>query len=232
MSGQRRYSDQRLAAAVAAAHSWRGVLRELGLPESSSGAIRSARNRAQELSLDFSHFMGQRTWTEESLRLAVAGASSWDEVAGTLGATGSAAASTLEGHSTRLGISSQHFNSPQAATPIGNAAPSAENLDRAGSLLAATWFTLSGYSVSWPLEPARFDLLVTRAAVTRRVQVKTTRVRVGNTWKVYLSTSRGQRVAYRPDEIDDFFIVNSELECYAIPFAAVGGLHAIHLQSV
>lgn len=104
-----------------------------------------------------------------------------------------------------------------------------EHLDRAGSLLAAAWFTLCGRNVSWPLEPSRYDLLVDADEGILRVQVKTTTVHAGNTWKVYLSTCRPERRTYDVDEIDDFFIIDGDLTCYLIPVAAVGGLHAIHL---
>ena len=40
--------------------------------------------------------------------------------------------------------------------------PDADNLPRAGSFLAAAWFALAGYDVSWPLEPCAYDLLVHR----------------------------------------------------------------------
>ena len=61
--------------------------------------------------------------------------------------------------------------------------------------------------------------------------MKTTRTRAGNGWKVYLSTTRGERKPYAPDEIDDFFVVDGDLSFYLIPLAAVGGLHAIHLSA-
>jgi hypothetical protein len=67
--------------------------------------------------------------------------------------------------------------------------------------------------------------------LVRRVQVKTTRTRAGGTWKVYLSTSHGERRTYDPHEIDDFFIIDGDLNYYLIPIEAVGGLHAIHLRS-
>gem|GEM_PF-3952323 len=74
-----------------------------------------------------------------------------------------------------------------------------------------------------------YDLLVATDSGIRRVQVKTTTVRVGETWKVYLSTARGERKTYAPDEIDEFFVIDGDLAYYRIPVATVGGLHAIHL---
>lgn len=106
------------------------------------------------------------------------------------------------------------------------------HLPRAGSLLAAAWFSLRGCDVAWPLEPCRYDLLVTRpGTTTSRIQVKTIQVQVGQTWKVYLSNTRRARIVYDSGEIDFFFVIDGGLECYLIPLDAVAGLHAIHLAS-
>lgn len=108
--------------------------------------------------------------------------------------------------------------------------PDGRRLSRAGPLLAAAWFTLCGDDVSWPLEPCRYDLIVSSRLGVRRVQVKTTTTRAGATWKVYLSTSRQGRTTYGPNEIDDFFTIDGERNYYVIPVRLVGGLHAIHLS--
>ncbi|MET9329237.1 group I intron-associated PD-(D/E)XK endonuclease [Tsukamurella sp. NPDC003166] len=105
------------------------------------------------------------------------------------------------------------------------------SLARAGSMLAAAWFTLRGHEVSWPLEPSRYDLLVCRDERVVRVQVKTTVSQVRGTWKVYLSTCRQGRLPYRADEIDEFFIIDGEFGCFRIPIGAVEGLQAIHLSA-
>lgn len=146
-----------------------------------------------------------------------------------LGLHGPSAITALKGHAARLGLDFEHLSEQPAASRRWATRPDIANLDRAGSLLAASWFALSGHNVSWPLEPSRYDLLVGTDEGIRRVQVKTTTVRAGGTWKVYLSTSRRGRRTYDPDEIDDFFIIDGELECYLIPVTVVGGLHAIHL---
>jgi hypothetical protein len=104
-------------------------------------------------------------------------------------------------------------------------------LGRAGSLLCAAWFTLRGWNVAWPLEPARFDLIVSKNGASQRVQVKTTTSRTNRTWVVSLSKSRKGLIAYDPDEIDSFFVLDGELACYLIPVVVVGGLHRIHLSA-
>ncbi len=63
------------------------------------------------------------------------------------------------------------------------------------------------------------------------MQVKTTTVRVGATWKAYLSKGDHARKTYDPDEIDDFFVIAADGSSYLIPAVTVGGLHAIHLSA-
>jgi hypothetical protein len=228
---ERSYLDEDLRRAVADSRSWRGVLGSLGLAGTSSGAIRSVRARADHLGLDYGHFVGQRRWTEEQLRDAVANATTWTQAAHGIGLTGRVGVATAKGHATRLGLPSSHLDVVETTERLSERGPQITNLDRAGPLLAAAWFTLCGHDVSWPLEPSRYDLIVHRAGGLRRVQVKTTTVRQGASWKVYLSTTSGERRPYDPDEIDDFFVIDGGLDYYLIPVPAVGGLHAIHLNA-
>jgi hypothetical protein len=46
---------------------------------------------------------------------------------------------------------------------------------------------------------------------------------------VSLSTTSGGRRTYDPDDIDEFFVIDGDLEFYRIPLAAVGGRHSITL---
>jgi hypothetical protein len=228
----RSYDDEQLAAAVAASHSWRGVLRHLGLKATSSAASRSVRRQAERLGLETSHFTGQRKWTEDALASAVAAARSWSEVAEALGLAGGSSTSALKGHAARLGIDASHFRRASAAPP-GSPSPRPElaNLGRSGSLLAAAWFSMCGYDVSWPLEPCRYDLVALRDADVLRVQVKTTWIKQSGSWVVMLSKSRRVRVVYDLDEIDHFFVIDGDFGYYLIPVASVGGLHAITLSA-
>ncbi|MBD8061327.1 hypothetical protein H9624_03195 [Actinomycetaceae bacterium Sa1BUA1] len=61
--------------------------------------------------------------------------------------------------------------------------------------------------------------------------MKTTTVRTQGSWKVYLSSTGKQRRTYKPDESDDFFVIDGGVSIYLIPYAAVGGLQAIHLKA-
>lgn len=223
-------SDDELSAAIAASTSWRGTLRELGLVATSSATIKSIRARAEGLGLDYTHFRGQRRWTDAQLREAIGESRTWDEVVEKLPLVDTSDIALIKGHTSRLGIETSHLTARGQDDIETVLLPGAEHLDRAGPLLAAAWFTLCGCDVSWPLEPSRYDLLVSSASGIRRVQVKTTRTRAAGTWKVYLSTSRRARRTYDPDEIDDFFIIDGDLEYYLIPVSDVGGFHALHLR--
>ena len=230
---RRSYADDDLRAAVASCHSWRGVLRHLGLRATSAAAARSVRRRVEELALDTSHFTGQRRWTHAQLTEAIASSRSWSQVAATLGLAGGSSTSALKGHAARLGIDSSHFarlprQPPSVLAPM---TPTLANLPAAGSLTAAAWFALCGYRVSWPLEPCRYDLVVSRDGELLRVQVKTTRLRRSGSWVVGLSTTSGGRHTYDPDDIDYFFVVDGDLEYYLIPLPSVGGMHALSLSS-
>ncbi|WP_182349481.1 group I intron-associated PD-(D/E)XK endonuclease [Tomitella gaofuii] len=230
MTRGRTYTDDELADAIDVSRSWRGVLRELGLLATSAGAMRSVRANADRLGLDYAHFCGQRRWADGRLQSAVAEAESWTDVVDILGLQSANAVPMVKAHAARIGIDVDHLAAQADDCVMGHDRPRMNYLSRAGSLLAAAWFTLCGHRVSWPLEPARYDLIVDSAAGVRRVQVKTTTVRVAGTWKVYLSTTRRERKVYCPEEIDDFFIIDGDLGCFLIPVAVVGGLQAVHLS--
>jgi hypothetical protein len=209
------------------------VLRHLDMTATSSSAMRSVRRRADALGLDYSHFTGQRRWTDQQLMEAVANSRSWGQVVQALGLADASSQSTLKGHAARLGLDVTHLTrptEPRVESPL-SLTPAATNLRRACSLMAATWFVLCGHDVSWPLEPARYDLLVTMEGRVQRVQVKTTTVRTGASWTVWLSTSGRARATYDVDEIDLFFVIDGDLTCYVIPSKTVGGLHAIQLSA-
>ncbi|MFH8252951.1 group I intron-associated PD-(D/E)XK endonuclease [Microbacterium sp. B2969] len=230
MAKQRIYSDEQLRDAVARSNSWRGALRALGLVATSAGAMRSVRARADRLGIAYEHFSTPRGYSDDRLRSAVAAANDWDGVAEELHLEGASALVTARGHASRLRFDATHLsNAPPAEEQ--EATPRLVNLARAGSLLAAGWYTMCGWEVSWPLEPCRYDLIASGAAGIRRVQVKTTTTREGQSWKVYLSSAGHDRRTYGADEVDDFFVIDGALHYYLIPLIDVGGLHAIHLSA-
>ncbi len=233
MARGRTYTDDELVRAVEESRSWRGVLRSLGLTATSASAMRSVRRQADSLGVDYGHFTGQRRWSDAELATAVAGSSSWGQVVKALGLADESSQVTLRGHAARLGIDVSHLRSPERRDPVASAAmtPDPTNLPRAGSLIAAAWFALCGYQVSWPLEPARYDLLVQRGLELQRVQVKTASVRAGDSWQVWISTTGGRRTTYDPEEIDLFFVIDGDFTFYAIPVEVVGGMHAVTLST-
>ena len=228
----RRYSDPQLVETIRTSRSWRGVLRTLGLSATSAGAMRSVRAHADRLGLDYTHFTGQRRWTDQQLTAAIAAATSWAQVAERLGLAGGSSAATLRGHAARLGVDTNHLvPSPKPNAGAVVMRPDRTNLARAGSLMAAAWFELCGHSVSWPLEPCRYDLLIWTGTAAQRIQVKTTTVHQAGGWTVWISNSGKERVTYDPDEIDYFFVIDGDFNYYLIPVAAVGGLMAIGLAA-
>lgn len=223
------YSDGALAAAIAESHSWRAVLRELDLPANSAGAARSARSRADRLDLDYSHFTGQRHWSDAALIQAVAGAHTWAAVAAALDVKGGSSHPTLKRHARRLGLDTSHISSPPPRPKARwDLCPKPAYLRHAGPMLAGAWFALCGHEVSWPLEPYRYDLLVCSEGRIERVQIKTTTRRLGGSWIVDLAPA-GKETVYDPDDIDSFFIIDAELRCYFVPIEAVAGLRTITL---
>lgn len=150
----RQYSDSELISAVQSSRSWRGVLRALGLAGTSAAAMRSVRANADRLELDYTHFTGQRKkWTDHELAEAIKSATSWSQVAEALGLVGGSCVPALRGHALRLGIATGHLSQVRKSPTFeGEMSPRLAHLPRAGSLMAAAWFELCGYHVSWPLE--------------------------------------------------------------------------------
>jgi hypothetical protein len=213
------------------------VLRALGLPPQSSYAARRVKTRCEALGIDSSHFSGQRRWGDETLRRAAGGAGSWKQLLIALGYSdeNGSARQTVRAHAARLGIDLTHLDRSNSDSPADPPAVGRERLRSAGSLIVAALLTLQGRRVSWPLEPAPFDLIADPP--TSRIQVKTTTQRRGTTWVCSLTRSSyesgrrwGGRRVYDVAEIDDFAIVDGDLTVYLIPAEQVGGLCAVHLS--
>jgi hypothetical protein len=194
--------------------------------------MRSVRAHSDRLELDYTHFTGQRRWTNQDLAEAINAATTWTQVAEALGLVGGSSMTTIRGHAVRLGLDTAHLSPIRKShTSDREMRPQLVHLARAGSLMAAAWFELCGHQVSWPLEPCRYDLLVWIGDSAERIQVKTTKVKQGSSWAVWISTSGKSRSTYDPDEIDYFFVIDGDLSFYLIPVAAVGGLTAIQLSA-
>jgi archaellum component FlaG (FlaF/FlaG flagellin family) len=64
-----------------------------------------------------------------------------------------------------------------------------------------------------------------------RIQVKTTTVKQGTSWTVWISNTGKMRRTYDPDEIDQFFVIDGDFNYYLLPVTAVAGLTAIQLSA-
>jgi hypothetical protein len=210
---ERTWSDAQLMDAVAGSSNWRHVMRNLGLNANSAGAIRIVRRDVERLGLDTSHFRGKRIWSDAQLSHAIIDSLSWDELLSTLGLDTHSGEGRVrvKAHAMRLGLDLSHLENP-----IGDIAGPAEvkpdlrYLRDAATSLAAAWFSLCGFSVAIPVEPAVYDLLVAMQEGIKRVQVKTTTCYSKDGWTVvvgrrpYSIGNRERRIPYDPESIDWF----------------------------
>lgn len=226
------WSDAQLPAAVAAATSWRGVMRELGLNPANGGITRTIRRRAVLLGLDTSHFRGNRSWSDAVLRQAVTEGNTWEEVLTTLGLSAQAGGerTLIKAHALRLGLDVGHLRQPalRAENPC-ELRPDLTHLRQAAESLAAAWFVLCGRNVAFPVEPDAYDLLVDMPDGMKRVQVKTTTCKSKDGWLVqigrrpYSTGNNALLVPYDPEIIDLFFVIDGDFAMYLIPSRVVAG---------
>jgi hypothetical protein len=222
------------------------LLLGFGERSTSAGAVRIVRRRAAELNLDSSHFRGKRRWSDAQLKQAVAECKSWDELFSRLGlSVGHGTMPHLKSHAIRLGLDTSHLsglshNGRQPAEPPAQASELTAELKYlrvAAGTLAAAWFMLRGCAVSLPAEPTIYDLLADTPQGIMRVQVKTTTSRSKNGWQVGVGhhpdthSKKGHVLAYSPDEIDLFFIVDGDMTIYLIPSRAIAGRVGILLRT-
>jgi hypothetical protein len=152
----------------------------------------------------------------------------------------------VKSHTVRLGLDTSHLsglrhNGGQPAEAQAEAAELAAQLKFlrvAAGALAAAWFTLRGCAVSFPAEPTIYDLLADTPQGIKRVQVKTTTSFQKYGWQASVghrpdthSKKTSSLLAYSPDEIDLFFIVDGDMTMYLIPSRAVAGRVMILLRT-
>jgi hypothetical protein len=212
------WSDDQLPAAVAAATSWRGVMRELGLNPANGGTTLTIRRHAAWLGLDTSHFRSNRSWSQAVLRHAVTEGHTWDEVLTTLGlSTRSGGGRALvKAHALRLGLDVTHLGRPKLpeAGPC-ELQPDLANLRRAAESLAAAWFRLCGRKVAFPAEADNYDLLVDMPDGLKRVQVKTTTFKSKDGWLVQI----GRRPYARETTLCWFPTIRRSSSCSSLSMA-------------
>lgn len=246
---RRTWTDAELVAAVKTSTSWRGVMKALGLTGTSSYGIRLVRRHAERLGLDASHIRGNRRWSDDQLRQAVAESKSWEEVLLRLGlsTTSGSVQPHIKSHAVRLSLDTEHLKAvrqegrqpPEAVPQVTQMPVDRKYLRVAAEPIAATWFMLRGCAVSIPASQARYDLLVDTPAGIKRVQVKsTTTTHKSNGWMAGVghhpdthSKKNGYVLAYSPDEIDLFFIVDGDMTIYLIPSLAIAGRVRILLRT-
>jgi hypothetical protein len=244
------WTDDQLADAIRVSTNWRSVMLLLGFGERSrsAGAVRIVRRRATELNLDSSHFRGKRRWSDAQLKQAVAECQSWQELFSRLGlSAGHGTIPHIKSHAVRIGLDTSHLsrlshNGRQPPEPTARASDLKAQLKYlrvAAGTLAATWFMLRGCAVSFPAEPTVYDLLVDTPEGLVRVQVKTTTsnrklegwvVGVGHHPDTH-AKKKGYVLAYSPDEIDLFFIVDGDMTMYLIPSRAIAGRITLVLRT-
>lgn len=199
------------------------------------------RRRAGELDLDTSHFSGNRRWSHAQLEQAIQLSSSWPEVAERLGLIRERRTGLrLKGDALRLGFDVSHLEDvhPHQRDDRYRVPPQLSELRRAAPSLAAAWFTLRGFAVTFPIEPQEYDLLVTGPRQVMRVQVKSTTSLTSNgKWQVGIGqrphsvTKTGARAPYDPESIDLFAVINGVGDLYLIPMQVVAGLTGIYLSA-
>ena len=218
------WSDDQLKDAVAASTTWRDVMRALGLGVNSAGAIRIVRRHVLRLGLDTSHFRGKRIWSDAQLRRAVIGAQSWDELLATLGLAQDNwdGRTRVKAQAVRLGLNVVHLENRSAnSRRPAEAKPDLKYLRDAAACIAASWFSLCGFTAAIPVEPAVYDLLVSMPDGIKRVQVKTTTYYSKDGWTVV--------VGRRPNglALSRFSVIYATPPCVITPRSPVQGSRAV-----
>jgi hypothetical protein len=234
-----KWSDTELTSAVAMSTSWRGLMRALSLPETSPQMILRVKQGVVHLGLDTSHFITPRTWSDGHLKRAIEDAQSANELLHSLGLQpGSDEAWTrVKANAIRLGLDLSRLESTRDISAPAARRPDLRNLRQAATSLAACWFSLCGFNTAIPVEPAVYDLLVSRPDGIKRVQVKTTTHKSKNGWMIqvgrrpYSARNNARLVPYDPDLIDLFFIVDGDLSVYLIPSQVIAGRVMILLRT-
>ncbi|WP_433261961.1 group I intron-associated PD-(D/E)XK endonuclease [Micromonospora vinacea] len=213
--------------------------------------VASLRNRADLLKFDYTHLYGKghrrpviAAVTDERLRELVLQSRSWNHLAQGLGYAASNTKDTgwrprVEARINALGLSTEHFQgrgfnglAPLAHEPVFTADPTPERLRVAATGKAIAWFSERGYTVSLPVEPAVYDLIVDSPNGLDRIQVKSSaaadrgvhcsRTLYDTTRPGSASTGRYTRRPYEPGEIDYFFIVMADGGMYLLPYEVIG----------
>jgi hypothetical protein len=204
--------------------------------------IRTIKRHTARLELETPHFTGQRRWSDQQLREAVAAASCWADVLAGLDVIDNGEERVrVKGHAVRLGLDCSHLKSPHAKpvpVDVFDEPVRPEMLRYSAAALAMAWFTLRGCAVALPIEPQEYDLLVTTSKGIQRVQVKSCAARnakgywhVGIGRRPYVLDKSASKMPYDPESIDLFFIVLGDGSIYVIPSTVLAGRVGISAES-
>lgn len=235
MEFKRTWTDQQLVDAVELNHSWRAVLRALGLGPGSSLAI--VQRRVVELNLDTSHFRGKRAWADEALVEAIPTCHSWSAVARRLGAgTDKQTFATMEAIAVQHRVDTSHLrkrNGKPTLPPPRLPGPNFANFGVEAEFLAAAWFVSRGFRVSLAGPGLPYDLIIDDRTTLQRVQVKSTTATPNGVGAVDVKLSRlspsagaarnRRQQPYAAGDFDLFFVLTSEGHVYLVPLEAVLG---------
>ena len=205
----------------------------------------SARRYFRVMSRSFRH---PPSWTDgrltEAIKVSthwvgVSESATWNEVLTRLGlSTNSGAPPHVKANAIRLGLDTSHLNQmshvgrqpSEAPAEMGQLKADLNLLRFTPPAVSAAWFAIRVCAVSFPAEPTVYDLLVDAPGAISRVQVKTTTFSTKYGWAVGVghhpdthAKKRGHRVAYDPDVIDLFFVIDGDLTMYLIPSRAIAG---------
>lgn len=257
MARAKRWTDEELRQAVKSAASWGDVVVGIGRVDESK-ARRYVQAHAVRLGLEVSHLPSFRPVAPvgahdlpplRDLAGVVRESRSWAEVMRKCGLRGGSMPVVLKRRAEEEGIDFSHFRgqgwsaAPLAAVPGPfSRAPEAKYVHRAATALASAWFLGRGYMVSWPAEPALYDLIAESDRGLVRVQVKSTRSRdkkgqwiAGISRQVYDAAVRSangarSRHPYSAEDLDFFFVVTASNEMYLLPVAVVAGRSTLTLD--
>ena len=238
-----RWAEDELRAAAQDATSWADLLRAFGFKPSSTAPRRALRRELERHGIDTSHFVGQRTWSDQALIEAAATARTWTELLTALGlSTGSKSCDSVRAAARRLGV---ELGRVTLGPKTGREAigidlpdrPALDHLRNAAPSIAAMWFLLCGCAVSTPCEPEAYDLIVDLPDGLKRVQVKSTTSRdARGNWTARIghrpdgSPKTADFVPYDADEVELFLIVDGDLLLYLIPATSVAGKTTLSLR--
>jgi PD-(D/E)XK endonuclease len=239
-----RWTADELRIATEQATSWADLLRTFGYKPSSTGPRRALQRAVERHGIDVSHFVGQRTWSDQALIEAAKTARTWAELLAGLGlSTANKSCDSVRAAAQRLGLELGNITlGPKTGRQtIGidlSTQPALAHLRHAAPSIAAAWFLLCGRAVSTPNEPQPYDLIVDMPDGLKRVQVKsgTSRDARGN-WLGRIghrpdgSPKVSDFIPYGPDEVEVFFVVDGDLLLYLIPASAAAGKTTLSLRA-